>query len=126
MGKAQPPTLPEIPGMTPAVKSEEKPAVTPKDTAPATKPPEELDRENVKPSAASKESKASKEIPATLKAQGFEPRPWVEKKPEGATGNRFWLKVIPSDDRGNTHLAKNETHTWMGTAEQFKACFERE
>jgi hypothetical protein len=37
----------------------------------------------------------------------------------------YKLKIIEDDPHGQTHHLKNQEHFWSGTAEQFKAQFEK-
>lgn len=38
----------------------------------------------------------------------------------------YKLKIVEDDPHGQTHRAINQEHFWSGTAEQFKAQFEKE
>ena len=43
-----------------------------------------------------------------------------------ATGETFGLKVVEDDPHGRTHHAKNVDHFWAGTADEFRAAFEKD
>jgi hypothetical protein len=45
-------------------------------------------------------------------------------EPEGS--EPYSLKIVEDDPHGQTHHLKNQEHFWSGTAEQFKAHFEKE